>query len=107
VNKEEFMDEYLNRLAFSLAQMWPFGEELPDEEAKEDEIYYKVVIRRLSFINRASLAKRVRRLCLPKVNFFAKCVPQGDRVKLIDGIFERFPQLKAAEHDAVILSDRI
>ena len=107
MTKEEFMDEYLGRLAFSLAQFWPYSETLPDEEAREDEIHYKVAIRRLSFTNRAALVKRMRQLCNPSAGFFAPCTTKEQRVKIINGVLSRFPQLEEAEHDAVILSSRI
>lgn len=107
MDKQEFMSEYLDRLAFALAQFWPYSESLPDKEAEEDEIYYKVAIRRLSFGNRAELVKRMRRLASPSVNFFTPGTTKEQRVRLINGVLARFPQLEEAEHDAVILADRI
>ena len=107
MTNEEFMEEYLGRLAFSLAQFWPYLETLPDDEAREDEVYYRVAIRRLSFTNRAELVRRMRQLCNPGAGFFTSCTPKEQRVKIINGVLARFPQLEEAEHDAVILSGRI
>jgi len=107
MTKEEFMDEYLGRLASSLAQFWPYSETLPDEEAREDEVYYRVAIRRLSFMNRAELVKRMRQLCSPSAHFFSDSTTKAQRVLIINGVLHRFPQLEEAEHDAVIMAHRI
>lgn len=107
MNKEEFMDEYLKRLAFSLAQFWPANEELPDDLAREDEIYYTAAIRRLSRFNRAELVRKMRLLALPGGGFFTASTPKEQRVRTINGVLARFPLLEEAEHEAVILADRI
>jgi hypothetical protein len=107
MTKEEFMDEYLNRLAFALAQFWPYSETLPDDEAREDEVYYRVAIRRLSFTNRAELVKRMRQLCSTSAHFFSDSTTKSQRVLTINGVLARFPQLQDAEHDSVTLSGRI
>lgn len=103
----DFMDEYLNRLAFSLAQFWPAEDVLPDDEARDDETYYRVAINRLSIFNRAALVKKMRQLCQPSAGFFTTGTSATARKKTIDGVLARFPLLQDAEHEAMVMSDRI
>lgn len=107
MDKQEFMEEYLSRLAFGLAQFWPAEDQLPDKEAEDDETYYRVAIRRLSFFNRAELVRKMRRLAEPEACFFTAGTPKNSRNKIINGVLARFPQLQDAEHEAVIMADRI
>lgn len=64
MNAEEFMSqytsEYIGRLAYSRAQFWTADEDLPTDEAREDEIFYRVSIRRLSGEERLSLVTALR-----------------------------------------------
>lgn len=104
----EFMDEYLARLAFGLVQFWPAEDELPDDdEAQSDEAYYAGAIRRLSVFNRAELAKKMRALCSAKAHFFTPSTPRAERTKTVNGVIARFPLLRDAEHEAVVMRDRI
>lgn len=107
MKNSEFMDEYLNRLAFALAQFWQAGESLPDAEAEEDEVYYRVAIRRLSTVNRAELAKKMHRLRATGANFFTPGVAPETRKAMIEGVIARFPLLQDAAHEALVMSDRI
>jgi hypothetical protein len=106
VDKEEFMQEYLSRLAFSLAQFWGLSDELPADEI-DCETYYRVAISRLSVMRRAELAKAMRTLCEPGGGFFSPDTPKDERTRLINDVIARFPKLYDAEHEAVIKNDWI
>jgi hypothetical protein len=101
MNAEQFMaqytSEYIGRLAYSLAQFWTADEELPTPEAREDEIFYKVSIRRLSAEERLSLVASMRAKADVAAGFFDKefCESRG-AIQRILGIIARFPELKTA-----------
>jgi hypothetical protein len=101
MNAEQFMaqytSEYIGRLAYSLCQFWTADEELPTPEACEDEIFYKVSIRRLSGEERLSLVAAMRNKADVAAGFFDKefCESRG-AIQRILGIIERFPELKTA-----------
>lgn len=101
MNAEQFMaqytSEYIGRLAYSLAQFWPVDEELPNEEARESEIFYKVSIRRLSAEERMSLVTALRNKADIAAGFFDRefCESRG-AIQRIMGIIDRFPELKTA-----------
>lgn len=92
-----YMAEYIHRLARSLGQFWPADEELPNEEAREMEIYYKVAINRLSSEEKTLLSGEIRYLADPHAKFFDKefCESRG-AIQRIMGIIDRFPALNAA-----------
>jgi len=94
---ERYTSEYIARLAYSLAQFWPAGEELPTEEARENEIFYKVSISRLSADERMRLVRARRDKADPLVGFFDRefCESRG-AIQRIMGIIDRFPELKTA-----------
>lgn len=107
MEKEEFMQEYLQRLAFSLAQFWPAEEELPDNEAKEDATYYTVAIRRLSIFRRAELAKILWSMIEDKARFFSSETDRLSRVRTIKAVIARFPLLADADHERTYKNDSI
>lgn len=94
---ERYTSEYIGRLAHSLGQFWPVDEKLPDESARESEIFYKVSISRLSPEEQLRLATTLRRLADPAADYFDRefCESRG-AIQRIMGIVERFPQLKIA-----------
>lgn len=107
MEKEEFMQEYLSRLAFSLAQFWPAEEMLPDKEAEEDAIYYTVVIRRLSVFRRAELAKMLWSFVDDEARFFSSETHRLQRIGTIRGVIARFPLLADADHERTYRNDCI
>ncbi len=107
MDREEFMQEYLSRLAFSMAQFWPENETLPDKEAEEDAVYYTVAIRRLSVFRRAELAKMMWDLVDDKVRFFSSETERPNRIKTIRGVIARFPLLADADHERTFKNDAI
>lgn len=107
MDKEEFMQEYLSRLAFSLAQFWPAEEELPDNEAEEDATYYTVAIRRLSIFRRAELAKLLWSFVEDKARFFSSETTRLNRIGTIKGVIARFPLLADADHERTFKHDWI
>jgi hypothetical protein len=101
MNAEQFMaqytSEYIGRLAYSLAQFWTADEELPTDTAREDEIFYKVSIKRLSAEERLSLVAAMRAKADVTADFFDRefCENRG-AIQRILGIIDRFPDLKTA-----------
>ena len=93
----QYTSEYIGRLAYSLAQFWTADEELPTSEAREDEIFYKVSIRRLSGEERLSLVAAMRNKADVHNGFFDRefCESRG-AIQRILGIIERFPELQTA-----------
>lgn len=107
MERDDFMQEYIKRMAFALAQFWGASDTLPDDNAKDTETYYKVAISRLSFIRRAELVRAMRLLCERGGGLFTADTPKEQRVRLINDVIARFPQLEEAEHEAVIKNDWI
>jgi hypothetical protein len=107
MEKEEFMQEYLYRLAFSMAQFWPAEEQLPDKEAEEDAIYYTVAIRRLSIFRRAELAKMLWSFVNDEARFFSSETHRLQRIGTIKGVIARFPLLADADHERTFKNDAI
>lgn len=107
MDKEEFMQEYLQRLAFSMAQFWPAEETLPDKEAEEDAVYYTVAIRRLSIFRRAELAKMLWSFIDDKTRFFSSETHRLQRIGTIKGVIARFPLLADADHERTFKNDCI
>ena len=108
MDKEEFMREYLSRLAFGLAQFWPSDEELPEEEdVYADQAYYRGAIRRLSIFRRAELAKLMWALVEEPANFFSRHTARAARIKTIKGVIARFPLLADADHERTFKNDCI
>lgn len=107
MEKDEFMREYLSRFAFSLAQFWGQGEELPDEESREDDIFYRVAIRRLSVFRRAELAQMMWALVEDSAMFFSKSTQRQARVNTIRSVIQRFPLLADADHERTYKNDQI
>jgi hypothetical protein len=101
MDAEQFMaqytSEYIGRLAYSLAQFWTADEELPTPEAREDEIFYKVSIKRLSAEERLSLVAAMRAKADGTSGFFDRefCESRGALQRIL-GIIDRFPDLKTA-----------
>jgi len=106
MDKEEFMQEYLSRLAFSMAQFWPAEEMLPDKEAEEDAVYYTAAIRRLSIFRRVELAKLLWSFVDAKARFFSSETRRPERIKTIGGVIERFPLLADADHERTFKNDQ-
>ena len=104
---DTFMREYLQRLAFGLAQFWGVGETLPDKEAAESEIFYRVSIRRLAPSRRVELVRMMRTLCTARSRFFTPETPMAERRELIGKVVERFGDLSAAAHEIDCQSNRI
>jgi hypothetical protein len=104
---EEFMREYLSRLAFGLAQFWPAGEELPDEEARADNDFYAGAIRRLSIFRRAELSRMMWALVEEDARFFSEYTSREQRIKTIRGVIDRFPMLADAHHEITFKQDMI
>lgn len=93
----QYTSEYIGRLAHSLGQFWPAGEELPDSEAREAEIFYKVSIQRMSEDERKLLVHALRNLSDPIMHYFAREVAEsGEGLQIILGIIARFPLLQEA-----------
>jgi len=107
MEREEFMQEYLSRLATSLAQFWVEGEELPDDESREDDMFYRVAIRRLSVFRRAELAKMMWALVEDQAMFFSTATRRQERVNTIRGVINRFPLLADADHERTFKNDCI
>lgn len=94
---ERYTSEYIARLAYDIAQFWPADEDLPNDAAREDEIFFKVSIKRLSPEDRQRLVTALRDKADPLACFFDRefCESRG-AIKRIMGIIERFPDLKIA-----------
>ena len=94
---ESYTSEYIARLAYSLAQFWTADEELPNDEAREDEIFYKVSIKRLMPEERLSLVTTMRNKADVNNGFFDRefCESRGAMQRIL-GIIDRFPDLKTA-----------
>jgi uncharacterized tellurite resistance protein B-like protein len=107
MEREEFMQEYLSRLAFSMAQFWPAEEMLPDKEAEEDAVYYTVAICRLSIFRRAELAKMLWSFVEDKARFFSSETHRLNRIQTIRGVISRFPLLADADHERTFKNDQI
>jgi len=107
MEREEFMREYLSRLAFSLAQFWPSDEALPDVEAEQDAVYYTVAIRRLSIFRRAELAKMLWSFVEDEARFFSSETHRLNRIQTIKGVIARFPLLADADHERTFKNDQI
>lgn len=91
---QRYEKEYLDNLAFGIVQFWPAGEELPDNDAKESEIFYKVSISRLSDEQRLGLVKRLRRMTtLSSKVFDVDFRGTPECRELVDSVIARFPQL--------------
>lgn len=91
---QRYEKEYLDNLAFGLVQFWPVGEELPDNDAKESEIFYKVSISRLSDEQRRGLVKRLRRMTTRASKVFdVEFRGTPECRELVDSVIARFPQL--------------
>lgn len=101
VNDEEFMVEYLDRLAHSLAQFWPAGEAVPADE-KDTETYYRVAIQRLAVHRRIQLVERMVALTKNSAMFFTNETPLFERTMLIDGVIDRFDDLREARHQRLV-----
>ena len=106
MDKEEFMQEYLSRLAFSMAQFWPVDEPLPDKDAEEDAVYYTVAIRRLSILRRAELAELLWSFIDDKTRFFSSETHRLERIKTIKGVIARFPLLAEIDHERTYKNDQ-
>ena len=93
----QYTSEYIGRLAYSLCQFWTEDEELPNEEARENEIFYRISIRRLSGEERLSLVAAMRNKADVTAGFFDKefCESRG-AIQRILGIIARFPELQTA-----------
>jgi hypothetical protein len=107
MDKEEFMQEYLSRLAFSMAQFWPSDEALPDAAAFADQDFYAGAIRRLSVLRRSELAKKMWAFVEEKAKFFSSETPRANRIRTIRGVIDRFPLLQEADHEATFKNDCI
>ena len=105
MDKEEFMQEYLRRLAFSMAQFWPAEETLPDKEAEADAVYYTVAISRLSIFRRAELAKMLWGFVDDRPRFFSSETVRLSRIGTIKGVIARFPLLADADHERTYKND--
>lgn len=93
-HNERYEKEYLDRLAFGLVQFWPVGEELPDDEARESEVFYKVSIRRLSMAQRSALVKKLWRMATKTSGVFVPELRGTDEAKqMVAGVIARFPLL--------------
>ena len=89
-------------IAHGLAQFWPYNEELPDNEARESEIYYRVMIARMKPHDRMLLVREMWRLTQKNVKFFSDDVSVDERKKMIVGVLLRFSDLAtAAEFEGI------
>jgi len=107
MESEEFMQEYLHRLAFSLAQFWPADEALPDAAAYSDQDFYAGAIRRLSVLRRAELAKKMWAFVEEEAKYFSSETTRANRIKTIRGVIDRFPLLQEADHERTYKNDAI
>lgn len=105
ITDEQFMEEYIARLAWYLVQFWPYGEALPDSAAVADEQFYNRAIQRLSFSRRRQLVTKMRWYETDDSGTFNKEIPRAARKQIVDGVFDRFGALRDAEHD-IERSDR-
>lgn len=93
-----YTDEYLNRLAFSIAQFWPADEELPDQDAKDTLTFYDVSIRRLQPEERRTLLRKLRIMATHRSGFFVEDFRGTLEARAhMEGVIARFPLLRASE----------
>ena len=94
---DQYMAEYIGRLSHTLGYFWPAGEELPDADARELEIFLKVSIERLDEEWQGKLVQAMRNLADPMSGFFDREVAEsGESTQIILRIIARFPQLQEA-----------
>lgn len=88
---ERYEDEYLSRLAFGIVQFWPKGEELPDDEARDSETFYRVSIDRLDEAQLRKLVGKLRRMTTRASGVF---VPEirgtAEAWDVVEGVVRRF-----------------
>jgi hypothetical protein len=101
VNDEEFMVEYIDRLAHSLAQFWVAGEPVPLDE-RDTEVYYRVAISRLAAHRRVQLIDRLIALTKNNAMFFTEDTPMCERTARISGVIDRFEDLREARHQRLV-----
>jgi hypothetical protein len=99
ISDEEFMEEYIARLAWYLVHFWPYGEDLPDSIAKADEQFYNRAIQRLSFSRRQQLVAEMHWHETDESGTFAAALPPAERKQIVDGVLDRFGALRDAERD--------
>jgi hypothetical protein len=92
---QRYEQEWLNRLAWSLGQFWPVDEELPDQDARNSEIYFNETLIRMSHDQRVLLVKKLLKLRLSTALFDSEMLLQ-ERKKRMDKLIERFPLLVEA-----------
>lgn len=101
MKNDEFMDEYLDRLAYSLAQFWPAGETVPVDN-QDDEVYYRVAIKRLAVHRRVQLVDALVALTKNNAMFFTTETPMAERASLINGVIDRFEDLREARYQRLV-----
>lgn len=101
MTNDEFMREYLDRLAYGLAQFWPAGETIPPGD-QETEVYYRVAIERLAVHRRVQLVDALVALTKNSAMFFTTETPMAERSLLINGVIDRFENLREARHQRLV-----
>jgi hypothetical protein len=100
ISDEEFMEEYIARLAWYLVQFWPYYEDLPDSVAKADELFYNRAIQRLAFSRRQQLVTKMRWHTTDESGTFDAALPPAERQQIVNGVLDRFGALRDAERDS-------
>lgn len=95
------MAEYIDRLAHGLAQFWPAGEQVPTDDC-DTEVYYRVAIERLAVHRRVQLVERLFALTKNSAMFFTESTPMCERTATINGVIDRFDDLREARHQRLI-----
>lgn len=93
---ERYEQVWLNRLAWSIGQFWPVNEELPDQDARNSEVYFNETLLRMSHDQRKLLVKKLRNLCRSPANFFDAEMSLQDRKRHMELLITRFPLLVEA-----------
>lgn len=93
---QRYEQERIRRLAWSLGQFWPVDEELPDQDARNSEIYFNETLIRMSHDQRVLLVKKLLKLRLSTAHFFDSEMLLQERKKRMDKLIERFPLLVEA-----------
>lgn len=98
---EEFMAEYVDRLAHGLAQFWAAGAPVPLDE-RDTEVYYRVAIARLAVHRRVQLVEQMIALTKNSAMFFTEDTPMCERTAIINGVIDRFDDLREARHQRLV-----
>lgn len=92
---KDYMALRIADFAFGLCQFWQAGEVLLDQDAKDDETYFRRAIERLNENQRWDLLVEMFRLTTLEANYFTKpTIESGDARRIVIGVIARFPRLQ-------------